>query len=231
ADGYHFVNWTGDTANVADVNAASTTITMHGNYTVLANCAAAVAIDPASKSASLFTDADSNGVVSPGDTLLYKVTFGNSGNTDATGVVFSDDPDINTTLVVGSVTTTKGVVTSGNNPGDTSIGINVGTLQGLGLEIVTVTFRVTINSPLSPTVTRVYNQGLISCNEVAPQSTDDPVTIPVGDPTGTDIAHPASVPAVPTLSQWGMIAMALLFCTAMVWLLRRKLTQFGPRLS
>ena len=36
---YHFVNWTGDTANVANVNAASTTITMHGNYTVQGNFA------------------------------------------------------------------------------------------------------------------------------------------------------------------------------------------------
>jgi uncharacterized repeat protein (TIGR02543 family) len=37
--GYHFVNWTGDTANVANVNDASTTVTMHGNYTITANFA------------------------------------------------------------------------------------------------------------------------------------------------------------------------------------------------
>jgi hypothetical protein len=37
--GYHFVNWTGDVSTVADVNAASTTITMNGNYAITANFA------------------------------------------------------------------------------------------------------------------------------------------------------------------------------------------------
>jgi uncharacterized repeat protein (TIGR02543 family) len=37
--GYHFVNWTGDVATVANVNAASTTITMNGDYTITANFA------------------------------------------------------------------------------------------------------------------------------------------------------------------------------------------------
>jgi hypothetical protein len=36
-EGYHFLNWTGDVATVADVNAASTTITMNGNYSITAN--------------------------------------------------------------------------------------------------------------------------------------------------------------------------------------------------
>jgi uncharacterized repeat protein (TIGR01451 family) len=37
--GYHFVNWTGDVGTVADVNAASTAITMNGNYAITANFA------------------------------------------------------------------------------------------------------------------------------------------------------------------------------------------------
>jgi hypothetical protein len=36
-EGYRFVNWTGDTATIADVNAASTTITMNGDYAITAN--------------------------------------------------------------------------------------------------------------------------------------------------------------------------------------------------
>jgi uncharacterized protein YkwD len=36
ATGYHFVNWTGDVGTVANVNAASTTITMNGSYSVTA---------------------------------------------------------------------------------------------------------------------------------------------------------------------------------------------------
>jgi len=34
---YTFVNWTGDTGTIADENAASTTITMNDNYTIVAN--------------------------------------------------------------------------------------------------------------------------------------------------------------------------------------------------
>ena len=36
-EGYRFVNWTGDTDEIADVNAATTTITMNGQYSITAN--------------------------------------------------------------------------------------------------------------------------------------------------------------------------------------------------
>jgi uncharacterized repeat protein (TIGR02543 family) len=36
-EGYSFVNWTGDVGIIANVNAASTTITMNGNYSITAN--------------------------------------------------------------------------------------------------------------------------------------------------------------------------------------------------
>jgi len=36
ATGYHFVNWTGNVGTVANANAASTTITMNGSYSVTA---------------------------------------------------------------------------------------------------------------------------------------------------------------------------------------------------
>ena len=35
--GYDFVNWTGDVETIGDVNAASTTITMNGDYEIIAN--------------------------------------------------------------------------------------------------------------------------------------------------------------------------------------------------
>ena len=37
ASGYQFVKWTGDVATIANANAASTTITMQGNYSITAN--------------------------------------------------------------------------------------------------------------------------------------------------------------------------------------------------
>ena len=36
-EGYRFVNWTGDVGAIADVNAASTAITMNDNYSITAN--------------------------------------------------------------------------------------------------------------------------------------------------------------------------------------------------
>jgi hypothetical protein len=38
AEGYNFVEWTGDVGTIADVNAAETTITMEGNYEIAARC-------------------------------------------------------------------------------------------------------------------------------------------------------------------------------------------------
>jgi hypothetical protein len=35
-DGYQFGSWTGDIANIADPNSVSSTITMNGNYAILA---------------------------------------------------------------------------------------------------------------------------------------------------------------------------------------------------
>jgi hypothetical protein len=37
AGGYQFVNWTGNVGTIANVNSASTTITMNGNYSITAN--------------------------------------------------------------------------------------------------------------------------------------------------------------------------------------------------
>ena len=46
-----------------------------------------------------------DGKVEPGQTITYTVTITNTGDADATGVVFNDSVDTNTTLVPGSITT------------------------------------------------------------------------------------------------------------------------------
>jgi uncharacterized repeat protein (TIGR01451 family) len=68
---------------------------------------AALAVAPlitATKS-DAFPDPDLDGKAVPGDTITYTVQINNNG-TDATGVVFNDTVDANTTFVGGSVTTT-----------------------------------------------------------------------------------------------------------------------------
>jgi len=150
--------------------------------------ASLVISDP--KTDSLFSDNDGNGVPSPGDELAYAVFISVSGNSSASGVVFTDTPGTNTALVVGTVTTTQGTITSGNNPGDTSLTVDIGLLSP-GTTIG-ITFRVTIDDPLPPGIDRVSNQGLVSGAEFPPAPTDDPATPASSDPTTTILGRLAT---------------------------------------
>jgi uncharacterized repeat protein (TIGR01451 family) len=141
----------------------------------------------ASKIDKLFVDLDNNHVPSPGDTLLYQITIQNTGNGAATGVQFSDVPDVNTKLVVGSVQTSQGSVTKGNTAGDTTVGVDVGTIPGRGAS-VTISFLVKINNPLPAGVVRISNQGVAAPVNGPAVPTDDPNTPTPGDPTITPIA-------------------------------------------
>ncbi|UCE20210.1 MAG: T9SS type A sorting domain-containing protein [Gemmatimonadota bacterium] len=135
----------------------------------------------------LFIDADSNGYFSPGDLILYSVVLYNFGNEPATGVVYTDTVDANTTLVtdgIGSVFTSQGTVTSGNSPGDVIVGVSIGTIDPG--EMVAITFQVTINDPVSASI--LVNQGYFTSNELPPEPTDDPETPDDDDPTETPLA-------------------------------------------
>gem|GEM_PF-848196 len=66
--GYYFVNWTGNVGTIANVNAASTTITMNGNYSITANFAA---IPPGQYSLTVSSGAGGS-VTTPGEgTFTY----------------------------------------------------------------------------------------------------------------------------------------------------------------
>lgn len=140
-----------------------------------------VIVDP--KVDSLFADIDGNGVPSPGDILGYSISISNSGLTHALSVSLYDLPDLNTTLIVGSVTTTQGFITRGNNAGDADILIDIGTIPPGGS--VLVTFRVEISSPLPAGVDSIANQGIVSGSNFSAQPTNDPATSTLNDPTVT----------------------------------------------
>jgi hypothetical protein len=64
---YEFVNWTGDVATVADVYAASTTVTVNGNYSIQANF---MSNAPAEYSLTI-SSSDGGSVTSPGEGTFY----------------------------------------------------------------------------------------------------------------------------------------------------------------
>lgn len=69
-----------------------------GRQTHITGAAPAAVTIAATKTDFLQNDADGSGGPTPGDTIRYTVVITNSGDTDATGVIFDDTPDPNTTL-------------------------------------------------------------------------------------------------------------------------------------
>jgi uncharacterized repeat protein (TIGR01451 family) len=122
----------------------------------------------------------------------------NSGDVAAEAVVFTDTPDANTSLITGTVETTQGEIVIGNNPGDTTVEIVIGTVP-VGAS-VTITFEVQVNDPLPSGVDQVANQGVFTGSNLTDDTrTDDPGTpnLP-DDPTITPLVPPVA-PAPPIL--------------------------------
>ena len=66
--GYRFVNWTGDVTTIANVNGATTTITMNGDYSIVANFAQI----PPGKVTLTVSSTDGGSVTAPGEaTFTY----------------------------------------------------------------------------------------------------------------------------------------------------------------
>ncbi len=126
---------------------------------------------------------DDDGNTGPGDTVIYAITVRNDGLTPALGVEFTDTPDANSTLAVSSVSTSQGIITSGNSAGDSSVTVNLGTLNA-GAS-VSVEFRVQINATQPEGVNSIANQGTFSGQNFPNVRTDDPDTSAANDATIT----------------------------------------------
>ncbi|MEM7049860.1 MAG: IPTL-CTERM sorting domain-containing protein [Acidobacteriota bacterium] len=142
----------------------------------------------ATKVDTLLVD-DGDARVDPGDTVRYTVVISNAGDQDAGGVEFSSLVDNLTSLVVGSVTTSQGTVTTGNTGGDSSVAVDVGTLAGAGGS-VTITFDVTVDAPLPANASELTCQGSVTAGGGISLPTDDP-----DDATGS--ADPTLTPLDP----------------------------------
>jgi uncharacterized repeat protein (TIGR01451 family) len=161
-------------------------------------------------------DLDGSGSLSPGDTLGYTILVTNTGNADALAVVLTDTPGAHTTLVAGSVTTTQGTVTNGNQAGATSVTVDLGTLVAASGQ-ATMSFTVKLDKPFPAGVTTVVNQATVSGRNFSDVLSDNPATLPPGDPTVDVVAVAVDIP---TVSEWGAMILALLLAAAAAWRLR-----------
>jgi uncharacterized repeat protein (TIGR01451 family) len=140
----------------------------------------------ATKRDTLLTDADGNGLASPGDTVIYQISISNTGNTAATDVALSDAIPAHTALVPGSVRTSQGTVTEGD-----PIQVAIGQIPAQGS--ADVSFQVVIDAAFPADQTEIGNQGQVSSHELPALLTDDPDTPDAADPTRTDVVIPATI--------------------------------------
>ncbi|MBK8034654.1 MAG: isopeptide-forming domain-containing fimbrial protein [Chloroflexi bacterium] len=121
----------------------------------------------------------------PGDIIEYTIVVEHSGtsNTAAYDVVITDPllPDLD--LIVGSVTSTRGTVITGNTAGDTTLRIEVGTLNPGAT--ITITYRAQISPLITPPVTFI-NTATLNYDSAPgpggrPGTDDDTHTIRVND--------------------------------------------------
>lgn len=139
----------------------------------------------------LKTDADGNGLVSPGDTVGFEAVVSNTGDVAVENVVFTVAADPNGVLVPGSVTTSKGTVVDGNQSGATSVTVAVGSIGARSS--AAIAFAARLADPLPDNVASTALQATVTATGLDPGKSDDPDVFGVDDVTVTQIAVPNPV--------------------------------------
>jgi uncharacterized repeat protein (TIGR01451 family) len=140
------------------------------------------------KDDALLVDHNGDSRADPGDSVRYTIEIVNAGNGSAQGVVLSDTPDSNSSLIAGSVTTSQGDVVSGNGVGDTSVEVDLGTIPAETAS-TQVVFEVLVNDPFPPGILMIANQGELRGDNIGIVLTDDPSTLTFPEPTITEVAN------------------------------------------
>jgi len=156
------------------------------------------------KTVARVVDADGTGSTTPGDTLEYTIVVTNTSANPANTVVLTDSIPTNTTYVPASLNITVGANAGAKtdaladdqaelNGANLVYRLGTGATSAVGgtlagAETSTVTFRVTINDPVLPAgTTTVSNQAILSGGNFTNVPSNDPGTVPPGDPTVTPI--------------------------------------------
>lgn len=152
----------------------------------------------ATMSYALGSDLNQDGVLNPGDSIVYTVKVKNTGNRAASGLAFTATLDANTTLVAGSVTTSAGTVMMGNGGSDSTVRVGLDPLAGAGA-MALITFEVML-----PASAQKPDSGVISAWGVLTDAgslmlkTDDPDTSAALDQTAIEVVMgmaPGAAPA------------------------------------
>jgi uncharacterized repeat protein (TIGR01451 family) len=170
---------------------------------------------------TISTDANHNSLLDNGDVITYTLVVRNPSSLPAQGLKISTSLDTRLGLVVGSVTTDKGTITSGNGTGDTTVALTVPSLgPGETLTVVYQALAVNLAGPGDPGF--VSAQNFIAGDNFDSLPSDDPETPDVvGDPTKTPLKA-AALPSIPTLSQTGLATLASLLGLCALPILRRR---------
>ena len=131
----------------------------------------------AHKTAQIYQDLSSPGIVDPGDVLRYTIVLSNTGAIPATNVVLTDGVPDNTTYVADSLRLNGAPVGPDGGVFPLVAGLSVQSSDNPGAGIVSpgesavITFEVRVNDGL-PTGTLIINQGRITSTELPPGATD-----------------------------------------------------------
>lgn len=123
-------------------------------------------------------DLDSSGYLNAGDALAYQIDIENNSGVSTSGS-FLDDPftDPNLELISGTVSTTQGVIISGNTLGDDMLSVNLGSINHGNSAHVDFWALIGNSNPIPDGLnSEIHNQGIFSYNEDNAILTDDPNT-------------------------------------------------------
>jgi VCBS repeat-containing protein len=140
------------------------------------------------KAATSYTDWDGSGTLSPGDTVHYELSYENVGDTSATNVVLTDDPDETYVAAVGNISD------SGAYDGDI-ITWNIGTLDPGDSGAVTYDATLGAASVFPSGLTLVSNTAALVSDVTVTVTDDETVGVvdPTNDPPVADANGPYSV--------------------------------------
>jgi uncharacterized repeat protein (TIGR01451 family) len=169
--------------------------------------------------AALTATKTATGTFEPGSTVTYTIVISNSGNTaspDNAGNELTDVLPSGVTLV-GATATSGTAATSGNTATWN------GSVPAGGSVTITITATITgaAGSTISNQGSVSYDADLNGTNETTIQ-TDNPAVGGASDPTTFVVAGGVIPPAVPTLSEWGLLLLGLGLLFAAWSVLRRR---------